>query len=462
MNERLTLQDLIDILAKKQDITKKDAETFLRELIAVISENIEKNEPVKIKDFGVFKLVKVNIRRSVDVNTGEAIEIPAHYKLSFTPDRLLKEAINRPFAHFESVILEDGVAFDSMESEEGIEESEDSDVTIDEEEADIIAPVIPKTVDLDITDGILLSDVAIEEEPDAVIENIINIQSHNEESSSDIDDEIIADEVETASDTIESIENDTDITADSLTTEIPEPDETFETDNENSEEEGSDDTQSGESEFSPEVRAILTNIKTESDQMFESHRRKTKRRRFISVAFISLLIIAAFAIGGLYIQEIMDFVTGQSGTVDDKYKTKVVFERKIPTDTVVVTQAVTPSDTVSVNTLANVERNTEIQNGDIQKTVSQTAQDKTKPLAIHVLEYGETMRLISLKHYGHKSFWPYIYEENKNVIKNPNSVPVGTKLIIPSPAKYDIDAKNKESIEKAKAAETKLVNEMGL
>ena len=136
MNERLSLQDLIDLLAKKQEITKKEAEVFLRELIAVISETIESNESVKIKDFGTFKLVKVNARKSVDVNTGEAIEIAAHYKLSFTPDKLLKEAINRPFAHFESVVLEEGVSFDNIEKDEtaNIEESdEEDDISVDEE-----------------------------------------------------------------------------------------------------------------------------------------------------------------------------------------------------------------------------------------------------------------------------------------------------------------------------------------
>ena len=117
MNERLSLQDLIDLLAKKQEMTKKDAEAFLRELVAIITENIEANESVKIKDFGTFKLVKVNARKSVDVNTGEAIEIAAHYKLSFNPDKLLKEAVNRPFAHFESVVLEEGVTFDNIENE---------------------------------------------------------------------------------------------------------------------------------------------------------------------------------------------------------------------------------------------------------------------------------------------------------------------------------------------------------
>ena len=78
------------------------------------------------------------------------------------------------------------------------------------------------------------------------------------------------------------------------------------------------------------------------------------------------------------------------------------------------------------------------------------------------IKAGSTLRLMSLKHFGHKSFWPYIYEENKEVIKNPNNVPLGTELIIPPADKYDIDAKNKESIQKAKEKESSLIREFNL
>lgn len=440
MNERLTLQDLIDILAKKQDITKKDAETFLRELISVISENIEKNEPVRIKDFGVFKLVKVNARRSVDVNTGDAIEIPAHYKLSFTPDRLLKEAINRPFAHFESVILEDGVAFDNVESEERIEDGEDTedvDVTIDEEVTDIES-VISETTEPD-TEAILLADEAIREEPEGVESIVADIR--HVEGVVEMEDEEVVSLIESVEETVESVEE----------TELGD---TANADNEMLEKDAPiDNEQIEESAIRPSLASILANAKSESDEMFERHKRKTKRRRFISLSFVLVLIIAAFAIGGFYIQEIMDFMDGQP-KVDDKYKTTVVFEKKSPTDSVAAATVVSQVDSIPM-----VADKTDAQP---EKKVEQPIQDKNKPLAVHVLEYGETMRLISLKHYGHKSFWPYIYEENKSVIKNPNSVPVGTKLTIPSPTKYGIDAKNKDSVEKAKALETKLVNEMGL
>ena len=83
MSKRISLSELITFVAEKQGTTKKDAEFFLRELVALISEQVEKDDPVKIKDLGTFKLIKVSSRKSVDVNTGQTTEIPAHYKLSF-------------------------------------------------------------------------------------------------------------------------------------------------------------------------------------------------------------------------------------------------------------------------------------------------------------------------------------------------------------------------------------------
>lgn len=374
MNERLNLQDIIDLLSKKQNITKKDAESFLRELFAIISDNIEKNESVKIKDFGAFKLVKVNARKSVDVNTGEAIEIAPHYKLSFAPEKSLREAINRPFSHFESVVLEEGVTFDNLENEDVADENDNSET---ETEITDITETVSEKENIDV-EAVLLADESIREEPEAI--------------SRDIPDE-----------------------------EAP----------------------SIDPDFRPNVAVLSDSTKSESEQMFDKHKRRTKRRRFISLSFIVVLIIAAFAVGGYYIQEIMNATTNQTKTTDQKNQTRIVFEKENQTDSIAAAQA---TDSIS-KTATNLQ--------EVEKKDSE-------PLAIETLEYGQTMRLISLKHYGHRSFWPYIYEENKDVIKNPNNVPLGTKLVIPQPSKYGIDPKDKASIEKAKALETKLVNEMGL
>lgn len=109
MSERLNTQDLIDLLIKRQGLEKKEAENFVKEFFALIEEGLEKDRFVKIKGLGTFKLVDVENRESVNVNTGERIEIQGHTKISFVPDSSLRDIINKPFAHFETVILNDGV-----------------------------------------------------------------------------------------------------------------------------------------------------------------------------------------------------------------------------------------------------------------------------------------------------------------------------------------------------------------
>jgi len=144
MNEKLLLQDLVTLLAKKSRITQKEADKFLRELFQLILENIYESDIVKIKDFGTFKVIQISSRESVDVNTGAKIEIPSHYKMSFTPDKALKNLVNEPFSHFESVILEEGVDFEDAKEEffaeaKLYEESLDADIDdIDSEEEDIV------------------------------------------------------------------------------------------------------------------------------------------------------------------------------------------------------------------------------------------------------------------------------------------------------------------------------------
>lgn len=117
MSSKLVLQDLVDLLAKKSKITKKEADSFFREFFQLILERIFDNDSVKVKDFGTFKLVSVNSRESVDVNTGEKIEIRAHYKLSFVPDKTLKNLVNKPFSQFETIMLEEDFELDSSTQE---------------------------------------------------------------------------------------------------------------------------------------------------------------------------------------------------------------------------------------------------------------------------------------------------------------------------------------------------------
>ena len=112
MNEKLNIQDLSVILAKQRGLEKEKAEYFVREFFALIGEALETDKYLKIKGFGVFKLIEVESRESVNIQTKERFEIPGYTKISFTPDALLKDTINQPFAIFETVILNENTTFE--------------------------------------------------------------------------------------------------------------------------------------------------------------------------------------------------------------------------------------------------------------------------------------------------------------------------------------------------------------
>lgn len=127
MNEKLNIQDLIDLLAEKHGMSKKNADSFVKEFFQLIEEALEKDKYVKIKGLGAFKLIDVESRESVNVNTGERFEIQGHTKVSFTPEPALKDIINKPFSHFETVVLNDGTVLEDTPIDSGNEDEEEAE-----------------------------------------------------------------------------------------------------------------------------------------------------------------------------------------------------------------------------------------------------------------------------------------------------------------------------------------------
>lgn len=114
MKKKLLLQDLSDFLVLSENVSKKDADAFVRAFFDIIEQGLLEDKFVKIKGFGTFKLVAVNERESVNINTGERFQISGHTKVTFTPDSTMKEMVNRPFAHFEAVDLNDGTDMEEL------------------------------------------------------------------------------------------------------------------------------------------------------------------------------------------------------------------------------------------------------------------------------------------------------------------------------------------------------------
>jgi nucleoid DNA-binding protein/chemotaxis protein histidine kinase CheA len=112
---KISLSDLAQRLAEKSGISLQDAELFIRKMFDVANEGLQSDKLVKMKWLGTFKVMAVKDRESVDVNTGECIIIEGRDKISFTPDNILKEIVNKPFAQFETVVVNDGVDFDEID-----------------------------------------------------------------------------------------------------------------------------------------------------------------------------------------------------------------------------------------------------------------------------------------------------------------------------------------------------------
>lgn len=126
MNEKLKIQDLTDLLAAKHGMPKKDAEAFVKEFFLLIEQALVGDKTVNIKGLGTFELIDIDSRKNVDSNTDERFQNKGHAKVSFSPDENLRDIINKPFAHFETVVLNDNTILEDTPIEETLSKAADT------------------------------------------------------------------------------------------------------------------------------------------------------------------------------------------------------------------------------------------------------------------------------------------------------------------------------------------------
>ncbi len=389
MNNRLTIQDLAGLLAEYTGKDKNSSERFLREFIAVVSEGVYTDKLVKVKGLGTFKIIPVEKRESIHVNTGERFVIPGHYKFSFLPDKELRELVNKPFSFFETTELGENVDFTDMDvvpDEPEIKEAEDESVE----------EVMPEEKHLSEEEPVISSkeeSVVPAEEDSVVLPKEELVVPSEEEPAGQPEDEGV--------DILEPVVD-----------ERPEDSEP--------------DSPSEEAETCPDA---------------ERKKPRTKRIVVVSV-FVFLLLL--FNIG-LYLNRACFF---------EKEKETLKVDTVFPKGEIVATEVV--ADTATV-----------LAKEDSARIVSETTEEKpaVKPeaaspevIARVKIEPGSRLTLISLKYYGSKLFWVYLYEYNKNIIKDPNNVPIGTVIEVPAPEMYGIDHRDRSSIEKAAARQTEILS----
>lgn len=176
--------DLTQRLADKHNIGKRNVSDFLNSFIDVIRENLASDGSVKIKGLGTFKVVNVKDRESVNVNTGERYIIYGHERLSFTPDSLMKELVNRPFSQFDTVELNDGVVFEDIEEDK----TEDVDETpIDDFADESDENVSPIDEDIE-TES---EEIQAENDNESVVYNLVGTEDEGRQVEETADEEVV-------------------------------------------------------------------------------------------------------------------------------------------------------------------------------------------------------------------------------------------------------------------------------
>lgn len=400
INEKVTIQDLANLLFEKHGMSKKDAELFIKGMFDLVEEALATEKYVKIKGLGVFKLTEVDSRESIDVNTGERIEIQGHTKVSFTPDSALKELINKPFSHFETVLLNEGVQLEDtkVETEEDVNEVvepkvvEEKIITKVEEERNVPEEECITPVEETIVETVVLETEVVKEEVVPELETpapVVNVVTEAEDSQ-EVDDKV--EDTETVD-----------------TPELPVLEETIQYEDV-SEESVQEDTKA-------------TDVVEEEPIVSQPTPDKTNRGLVLITILLILIII-----GGAYW---LFFRPADNGVKEELIEKESI--EKIDTIAKEVVEA-QPIDTVVVEKAATSEEKqpTVVKSEEKVASLSDTtAYVIVGTKTTHTLQNGETIIRVALKYYGAKNFWPYIAKHNEKTIKNANNVPVGTKLLIP-------------------------------
>jgi nucleoid DNA-binding protein len=382
MNNRLTIQDLAGLLAEYTGKDKQSSEQFLREFIDIISEGVFTDKLVKVKGLGTFKIIPVEKRESIHVNTGERFLIPAHYKFSFLPDKDLREQVNKPFSFFETTELQEDVDFTDLDVDSG--GLEDKEI-----ETESVEEVIPeeKTIQNPVEELILVSQPELKpvlaQSEEFVVESVPVLEQEVQLDSSE-----------------------------SNSTELPQ--------------------------------------EKKNETVYEPIQKKSVRpKRSYKKAMIVLAIISSILLlFNAYLYFKCDFIT-EGNIVEPCVEKELVSNVDSQKDSVI--------SIVEVDTIVKVDSVESLQKEIIQEKENKPIEKRPEVIAEVKIEPGSRLTVIALKYYGHKLFWVYIYEYNKAIIADPNNIPIGTIIKVPAPEIYNINRKDRATLERAAIRQTEIL-----
>ena len=388
MNTKTNIQQLAKKLAVRKHMSQKSAETFLREFFDAIIQNVTAQKSVKITGLGSFKLIEVQERESVDVNTGERIVIPGHTKLTFTPDGALKDMVNKPFADFQTVIINEGTNLEEMEKTPEEEASEEAPEATETSEA----LDVPKSTDA----------LAAPEVSEAIETPDVSAAPSSEEESE--------------------------------TEEVSEENPASES------EEESEEAPVSESEEEPEE--VPAEPEPELEPAFEPEpapqkvRTMTTPEKWALILGIMVLCVLSYFVGyyRVFLPHSESPVEEESDAANQTDSPEESFffvedsldeSSTLPADTVPTDTAVVEQEQVALPEKAEPSQEEAIRPTLVRgKKYQITGTRKTR-----VMKRGDYLTKIALEEYGEREFAKYIIAHNH--FPDPNNVPVGKEILIP-------------------------------
>ena len=433
MNEKITFPRLAALLADKSGRSKRFSEDFLREFFSLISERLEAGDSVKVKGLGTFRLSRVESRRSVDVNTGDPMEISGHSKVVFIPAKELAEAVNAPFEAFTAIDISDDADLSTIFTGDEINLQE-SEASIEGEcnpaydpfsfKADIqnhdICTSLSETTDMTTDKANYPTPTEMPEELDNE-PSTVEILTEEEKKRTPAE----MPEEENGPSTVEIP---TEEEKESMPAEIPTEEEMELTPAE----------MPKEDEMEPEPAEMPEEEEFSEEDGYEPQSRSKTWMKTLGIIFGAAVfaLIATFAVW--YVFATNDFNRRFNRTASNT--------THHPTEGFVIGHA-SASEEAAVTPIIEEDTASETQDVAEESEVPTAPSDAIVYDTISTTRYLTTM---AKSHYGNYNLWPYIYEENKAYLGHPDRIRPGTPVVIPKLSKYGVDPTNSDDIEKAK------------
>lgn len=433
MNEKITLPSLVNLLSEKSGMSKKQCEDFVREFFGSIVSIVSEGENLKIKGFGTFKIIDIEARKSVNVNTGEEIEIPSHRKLTFVPCKELAEEINAPFSMFDTIEIDeselnlnllsenpaDSASLQEYKLEEGDDDADDANPEENEEIQEEASPI---------------------ETPTEIIAEVESKVESVEKKAEEIIKEVPLNPV---TEVTEVLVEDAVAETSEDPTEYPK-DEAAEDSAKNAAEDIHEDII--EKTETKGINTDFTEPIEETIYPMASQTLPPKRSKF-GWGFLCGIITAAALCAAFFLLPLDKM---------HQFKQELINGKTVPS---------TPADTV--NTLQKeasvVATDSSKTTSQVEQKVSQAEKSGIAPTAASddkviydTVTTTHYLTTIAKEHYGNFNLWPYIYEENKGILGHPDRIRPGTRVVIPPLSKYGVDPSRPADIAKAKALGTKI------